>query len=180
MDNRAPSMLRSTLIGGALFGFLGGLPIVGGLNCLCCSLFVAGGFLAAFLYSKECAAVGMEFKPGNGALVGLVAGLFYAITTSIISGIARMLMPTDPEQMIDMLEQVGVPPESLDVAATWIESSTGIMGILFGFFVALLLAAVFSTIGGLIGGAVFKTQPQPPASPPADAPPPAPPAPPVQ
>jgi len=180
MDNHAPSMLRSTLIGGTVFGFLGGIPIVGGLNCLCCSLFVAGGFLAAFLYSKECAAAGVEFKPGNGALIGLVAGLFYSVTTAIVSGIVSMLMPTDPEQMIDMMEQMGVPPESLDIAAKWMESSTGIMGLIFGFFIALLLAAIFSTIGGLIGGAVFKVQPQPPESPTAQAPPPAPPAPPME
>ena len=176
MDNRAPSMLKSTLIGGALFsGFVSGLPVVGALNCACCALVVGGGFLAAYLYSKECSGAGVAFKPGNGALIGLVAGLFYAIVASIVSGIVRLIMPTDPDQIIDMLEQAGVPSESIDIAAKWIESSTGIMGLIFGFFIALLLAAIFSTIGGLIGGAAFKVEPPPPV-PPAQQPTPPPPS----
>jgi len=175
MDNRAPSMLKSTLIGGALFGFLGGLPVVGALNCACCALFVGGGFLAAYLYSKECSGAGVAFKPGSGALVGLVAGLFYSVVTTIVSGIVRLIMPTDPDQMIDMLEQAGLPPESMDIAAKWIEGSTGFMGLIWGFFISLLLAAVFSTVGGLIGGAAFKVEP-PPAAPPAQQPTPPPPS----
>jgi hypothetical protein len=171
-------MLKSTLIGGALFGFFGGLPYIGALNCACCALFVGGGFLAAYLYSKECSGAGIAFKPGNGAVVGLVAGLFYAIVTSIVSAIVGQFGP-DPEekiaQAVDAMEQMGIPPESIDIASKWIESSTGFMGFVLGFFFALLLAAIFSTIGGLIGGAAFKVQPPPPA-PPAQQPTPPPPS----
>jgi hypothetical protein len=168
-------MLKSTLIGGALFGFLGGLPVVGALNCACCALFVGGGFLAAYLYSKECKGVGVAFKPGNGALVGLVAGLFYAVVTSIVGGIVKLIIPTDPEQVIDIMEQMGMPPENIDMAAKFIEGSTGFMGLIVGFFLSLLLAAIFSTVGGLIGGAAFKVEPPPPA-PPAQQPTPPPPS----
>jgi hypothetical protein len=165
-------MLKATLIGGALFGFLGGLPLVGALNCACCALFVAGGFLAAYLQSKECSRAGVEFRAGNGAVVGLVSGLFYSIASAITSGIVSLIAPVDPEQMIEMMEQFGVPSESIDMAARFMEGSGGILGALLGFFVTLLIAALFSTIGGLIGAAVFKVEP-PPAPPAAQTPPPA-------
>lgn len=174
MDSRAPSMLKATLIGGALFGFLGGLPFIGALNCACCALFVAGGFLASYLQSKECSAAGVEFKPGSGAVVGLVSGLFYAIASTIVSGIVGLFFRPDPEQMIEMFEQFGMPSDSIDMAAKFMEGSTGLIGVLIGFFFTLLIAAVFSTIGGLIGGAVFKVEP-PPAPPAAQSPPPEPP-----
>jgi hypothetical protein len=165
-------MLKATLIGGALFGFLAGLPLI---SCLCCALMMAGGFLASYLYSKECQGVGVEFRAGNGALVGLVAGLFYAIANAITSGIVNLIARPDPEEMIEMMEQFGVPPESIDMASKWIESSGGITGIVLGFFIALILAAIFCTIGGLIGGSVFKVTPPPPAPPAAQTPPPPPP-----
>ena len=179
MDNRAPSMLKSTLIGGALFGFLGGLPLVGALNCLCCSLVVAGGFLAAYLYSKECRDSGFGFRPGNGAVVGLVAGLFYSIVSSIVSAIARLITGTDTQQVVDQvvegMEQSGAPPETIDTVVRVVELLTGSTGFIFLFFILLIVAAVFSTIGGLIGGAAFKVAPPPPA-PPAQQPTPPPPS----
>ncbi len=76
MDKTAPSMLKATMIGGLTAGFVGGVPIIGAVNVCCCALVIAGGFLAAFLYSNECKSHGVEFRAGNGALVGLVAGLF--------------------------------------------------------------------------------------------------------
>jgi len=173
MDSRAPSMLKPTLIGGVAFGIASAIPILNFANCLCCSLVIASGFLAAFLYSKECRNAGAEFRAGGGALVGLVAGLFYALASTVVSA----LMPKpDPEEMIEMMEQFNVPPESIDMMSRFMEGSSGVMGILIGFFVTLLIAAIFSTLGGLIGGAVFKVLPPeaPPADPTGTAPPPPP------
>jgi hypothetical protein len=166
-------MLKATLIGGAAFGFLAGLPIIGALNCACCALVVAGGFLAAFLYSKECSAAGVEFRSGSGALVGLVAGLFYAGTAAVVGGVINLVSPFDPEEAIATMEQYGMPPENIDMAMRVAEFFTGVTGIILLFFFWLLVAAVFSTIGGLIGGAVFKVEP-PPAPTAGQAPPPPP------
>jgi len=167
MDNQSPSMLRSTVIGGGLFGLAAGLPLVGALNCFCCALIVAGGFLAAFLYSKECSAQGFTFRPGNGALVGLVAGLFYAVGASITAALSSMIFGgPDVDAIIDQMEQASAPPEFIDTTIQVMEMMEGPTGILVQFFASLLLAAVFSTIGGLIGGAVFKIE-TPPAAPPS-------------
>jgi hypothetical protein len=162
-------MLKSTLIGGALFGFIGAIPVLNVINCACCALVVAGGFLASYLYSKECRGQGVEFRAGGGALVGLVAGLFYAITQTIIDGIVKMIWPVDVEQALEMAEQFGAPPESLEIMSKFLEGSGTFIGLIIGFFVILLIAAVFSTIGGLIGGAVFKVTPAAPPSEPTTA-----------
>ena len=162
MDNAAPSMLKATLIGGGAAGVAGAIPVVNYLNCLCCALVIAGGFLAAYLYSKDCGAAGVEFRPGSGALVGLVAGLFYAIAATIVGVILRPFM-AEPniEEIVEALEQANFDPAAIDAGIEWIELVLSPIGILFVFFATLLAAAVFSTIGGLIGGAVFKVEPPP-------------------
>ncbi len=166
MNGSPPSMLKPALIGGAVFGLLAGIPLVGALNCLCCSLVMGGGFLASFLYSKECRAVGAEFRPGNGAMVGLVAAPFYAIVGTIVSGVFQMLMGGSIMEQLEQARQMGaeIPPEVEEFFAS---SGTALL-IGAGFLITLVLAAVFSTIGGAIGGAVFKVEP------PAAAPPPPP------
>jgi len=165
MDNK-PSMLKATMIGGLSFGVAGAIPLINMLNCLCCALIIAGGFLAAFLYSKECSAAGVEFRPGNGALIGLVAGLFYSVANAFTGGlVAAVFGGPDIEQMRDMFEQFDLPPEAMDTALRFMETSGSFIGIMIAFFFTLLFAAIFSTIGGLIGGAVFKVEPPPPASP---------------
>jgi hypothetical protein len=173
MDNRAPEILKSSLLAGGVFGIAGGLPLLGYLNCACCSLMVGSGFMAAWLYSRECSRRGAAFHAGGGAWVGLVSGLFYTLAAMIVTGLQRLLGGApDPDEVAEAMEtleqglqQFGVTAEQLDAAAAWAERMQGPMGIVLGFCVTLLLAAVFSTVGGLIGGAVFKVEP-PPASPP--------------
>jgi len=162
MDSESPSMLKPTLIGGGVAGLIGGLPLIGALNCLCCSLVVAGGFLASYLYSKECRVQGTEFRAGSGALVGLVAGMFYALVTVIISGVVNALTGASVAQAIEQIESMGqqIPPEAEPVIE-FMTNSSPILLMVMGFFLWLLIAAVFSTIGGLIGGAVFKVEPPP-------------------
>ena len=163
--DRSPSMLKATMIGGLSAGFVGAVPLVGIVNLCCCALVISGGFFAAFLYSNECKSLGVEFRAGNGAMVGLVAGLFYSLATTVFAGIVQLLMPTDIDEMLEMLEGFDLPPEAVETATRFAEGSTGIVGMMIGFFFWLVVAAVFSTIGGLIGGAVFKVEP--PAAPPA-------------
>jgi hypothetical protein len=95
--------------------------------------------------------------------------MFYAIVNVIVDGIVKKIWPVDIDEIIDIMEQFGVPQESIDMAMPFIEGSDTFMGMMIGFFIVLLLAAVFSTIGGLIGGAVFKVTPEaeaPPGEPP--------------
>jgi hypothetical protein len=152
-----PSILKPTLIGGAVFGLLGGLPIISALNVCCCALVMGGGFLAAYLHSNDCKSLGAEFRAGGGAKVGLVAGVFYWLVSSIIQGLAKLVLPgPDFDEILDQAESSGAPPELLDAMEQVFEVLGGAGGVVLMLGASLVLALVFSTIGGLIGGAVFK------------------------
>ena len=188
MDNK-PSMIKATAIGGFAAAILSSIPIVECLNFACCSLLIGGGFLAAFLYSRDVAAVGGTFTVGNGALVGLVAAVFYAIGDAIAKAIRVLVFSWSPAEQWEMIreqmeEQGNLPPEALDMLdkiSDFIANFGDTVLILLAAIFSLVLAAIFCTVGGLIGGAVFKKEAAPPAAPPAVPPmtPPAPPAPPA-
>ena len=155
-----PQMLKSTLIGGVIFGVWAAIPFLGAVNCLCCALVIGAGFLASYLYSKECRAAGVEFRPGNGALIGLVAGVFYSIASTMVSIPVKALMPQmDMGEILNQMRDADVPPAVISFVDSFLQGSVGLMGIIIGFFMTLLIAAIFSTIGGLIGAAVFKVTP---------------------
>ena len=141
MNDQSPSMLKPTLIGGSVFGVLGAIPIV---NCACCLLMMGGGFLASFLYSKVCQPAGVAFRAGTGAVVGLVAGFFYSIVAGVLTGVFTMIKggpsPEDIDRLYEMFEQFNLPPEAVDNAMRWIEGSSSLLGVIFGFFVTLLVA----------------------------------------
>ena len=173
--NEAPSMLKPALISGVAFGVAGSIPVVNWINCACCALIIGCGFLAAFLYSKECRAAGFAFRPGNGATVGLVSGLIYGVVSGILGGrINAAFGVGDWEEVIEQIEMSGadIDPAVLEQVSNFMESSGGLMLILIGLFFALLFGAIFATIGGLIGGSVFKVEPQAPVQEQAPPPPP--------
>lgn len=174
MDNSSPSMLRSTLLAGALFGALGGIPFV---RCACCLLVVACGFLAAYLYSGQCREKGAAFRPGMGALVGLIAGAFYAVASTLVGGVSTALVGhPDVRWILEQFSQMpNVPPEAQDQIDKTLEQlsqySFSVLDLVGTFFKSILVGAIFSTVGGLIGGALFKVEPVAPpplaGSPPA-------------
>jgi Na+-driven multidrug efflux pump len=161
-------MLKATLIGGGVAGVASAIPVVNFLNCFCCALVIGGGFLAAFLYGKECAAAGVAFRGGNGAMVGLVSGLFFALAVTVVGSMLQLALPQpDPGEMVEALRQVmDVPPEAEDYIYQWMSGGFSLGKALLGFFFNLLIGVLFGVVGGLIGGAVFKVEPPPPAAPP--------------
>jgi tetrahydromethanopterin S-methyltransferase subunit G len=159
-----PSMLKPALIGGSSAGFAAGLPMVGALNCACCALIVAGGFLASFLYSKACANAGVEFRAGKGAGLGLFAGLFYAVVSTVVSAIFNRVDADAVDRMMEALDRPDIPPEFADGFVRFMELIASPIGILIAFLIGLVLASIFSTLGGLIGGSVFKVEAAPPSS----------------
>lgn len=177
MDNR-PGMLMPAMIGGFVFGTLAGVPFIG---CLCCALMAGAGFLAAFLYSKKCSAAGVEFRAGQGALVGLTSAPFYAVAAAFVSSLFRLAMPTSPEdidRMVEGFEQADLPPETVESITKVVEAlSGGGSGFVISLLFSLIVGAIFATLGGLLGGSVFKVAPapmQPPGAPPPPPPPPSP------
>jgi len=167
MERSTPSVWMPALIGGAVFGVAGAIPILNFLNCLCCALVIGSGFLAAFLYSKECRKTNTAFGGGGGAKVGVLAGVFYTVFGSIVQWIIGLITGAtfDFEEAIAQIESnPQIPPETADSIIRVLESiGSGGMWLLLP--VSLVIALIFATVGGLIGGAVFKVEPAAPSEP---------------
>ena len=170
MDDRSPNMLRPTLIAGALFGALSAVPFLSLVNCACCALVWGCGLFAAWLYSDACRGQGVAFRPATGAVVGLIAGAFYALAQTVTDAVFKIAVG-DPAArwLIGVVEALPNVPDDrrdmmLDALRQAAEAKVTVPALLMGFFLAVLLAAVFSTLGGLIGGALFKVQPGPAAT----------------
>src|SRR4029078_9751052 len=74
--------VQPALLGGLFMGVLSALPIIGVGNCCCCLWVIGGGVVAAYLLQQSQQA---PLTPGDGAIVGLMAGLFGAVIDGVIS-----------------------------------------------------------------------------------------------
>jgi hypothetical protein len=160
MDKSRPGILKPALISGLVFGFLGGAPFVGILNCACCSLILSAGFVAAFLHSRDCRSLGLGFDAMAGLKVGLLAGLFYALGDTITSTITGLLFhEAATKWILEILEEIPeVPQKVLDQIGYGLERGVvATMG--WDLITNLGFGILFATIGGLIGGAAFKSDP---------------------
>ncbi len=171
MDERSPDLLRPTLTAGVLFGAVGAIPFLNLINCACCILVVGCGFVAARLYGGQCRRDGVAFQPGTGAMVGLIAGAFYAMTETLLETAIQLTIGNPAARaMLSVLDSLpGLTSENRDSLEQMMRQSAdatpSVGTFVVSFFVMVLIAAVFSTIGGLIGGTVFRYSPPPPTAP---------------
>jgi len=181
MDQQAPSMLKPALISGIAFGVAGAIPVINWINCACCALIIGCGFFAAYLQSQQFKVAGVEFRGGNGALVGLASGVVYGVVTGILSSLLTMLFGVgDLSRIVEQMDEFGsVDPEIMNQVTRLMESTGPALMLFAGVFFSVLFGAIFASIGGLIGGSVFKVEPTQPIGgesvpPPVEPPPPPP------
>ncbi|HEY6212501.1 MAG TPA: hypothetical protein VIW45_09460 [Vicinamibacterales bacterium] len=146
------SYTRPALIGGAALGVLSGLPIVSAVNTCCCLWVLSGGVLAAYLLQQDHDA---PITLGDGALVGLLAGLFGALVMLVVSIPVTLLMEPFQRQFIaGILERFeNIPPELRDRLMSGGFTALRIFG---QFVISLVAGAIFATLGGVIGAAIFQ------------------------
>lgn len=146
---------KSSLIGGLVIGVLSALPVISAGNLCCCLWVVTGGIVASYLLQQERTE---PITPGDGALVGLLAGIAGAVVHLLLSIPLAMLMAPMQRRMIEQLVNRGsIPPEWQDLFAS---AAGGGLGLTIGFLLMLFVGSIFATLGGLLGAAVFrKTQP---------------------
>jgi hypothetical protein len=142
-------------------GVLSALPIIAAGNICCCLWVVSGGAIAAYLLQQNMAT---PITPGDGALVGLLAGLIGALVQTVLSiPIDLMVGPMQRELVTRILDMAGtMPPEMRDMIERAGRRSQMLPFMIIGRFVALFfglcIGAIFSTLGGLIGAMIFKKQ----------------------
>jgi len=182
-------MLKPALIGGVVAGVASSLPKIGWLlNCCCCALVIGGGVLASYLYIKDSP---VKVTAGEGAMVGLLAGVFCALTMSLLSIPMSMLSGGPAGQLAEARPFLDrLPPEWRGPLETAIRQQAlrgfSVIGFLFGLMFSLFTFGLFSTAGGALGVSFFEKRtgggdgpypppPYPPPPSPSYEPPPPPP-----
>lgn len=161
MDTKAPSMLLPAAIAGGSLGFLSGLPYS---SCGCCLWAAGAGFLAAFLYSKNCRDAGAEFDTGKGGVLGLLTGAIFGIAGSLVAGTMTIMQgELDAEALREGIENnpMITDPEAAAQAAQMIESVGPMFFVLLIALIWIVLGVLFGAIGGLFGGMAFKVEAAP-------------------
>ena len=158
--------VKPALIGGVLLGLLSVIPFVSALNVCCCLWAILGGMLASHLYFKNSP---VPATPGDGAIVGALAGLFGALVAIIIGiPISYAMGPTMRNLLLSLAENMD--PQQAQMMRRQLELSGGdsILPVIINQLVLGFLLIIFSVIGGLIGTALFEkrkggaTPPPPP------------------
>ena len=153
-----------------VIGVLSALPVINLANC-CCAWILFGGALAAYLMQQGHPE---PIMVGDGAIVGLLAGVVGAFVWVVASvPIAVAMGPFQSAMTQDMLRNASdLPPELRAFFERFSGAPTIGIGLLFGFFVMLVISTLFGMLGGLFGALMFrKSQPPiiPPPIPPASA-----------
>ena len=110
-----------------------------------------------FLQQNDPAPIG----PGDGALVGFLAGVAGAFIYLVLSIPINILLAPMEQMMLDRLSQMSdqMPADFRSYMSGPIGSSIRLM---IGFMFMLCVGSVFSTLGGLLGSALFRKKPAAP------------------
>jgi hypothetical protein len=134
-----------------VLGVLSALPIVAFGNICCCLWVISGGAVAAYALQQR---QPTRITPGEGALVGLLAGLIGTFVYVLLSVPINLLMAPFERQLVERLATFGnMPPEFRD----YVNRPAGLraVGILLDFVIRFFIDGIFSTIGGLLGAVIF-------------------------
>jgi hypothetical protein len=142
---------QPALFGGLFLGVLSVLPFVNIANC-CCLWVIGGGVLAAYLLQQNHP---FPITLGDGAFVGLLAGLIGAVVYGVLSVPVNLLMGPLQQRMVeDILRRSrDLPPEMHDLFTGY---AAGAAGMVIGFILMFVISVIFATLGGLLGAAIFK------------------------
>lgn len=160
MNTQRPQMLMPALIGGLLSGVLTAIPFV---SCLCCLWVIGGGLLAAYLLSKDSP---VSLKTGDGAIVGVFAGIIGAILNTIVS-IPFNAMMRNNETMKALLDRMSEYVQDLPAGMEGLLESgpfggnVSIAWTLLILVVSMVIFSAFSLLGGIIGVSIFKKKSDP-------------------
>ena len=158
-----PAKLQPALLGGVTIGVLSALPVINLANC-CCAWILFGGALAAYLMQQNHPE---PIQTGDGAIVGLLAGVIGAFVWVIVSVPISVAMAPFQSEMAAraMRDAAAMAPELRAIFENMSGAPAIGIGLVFGFFVMLCVSTVFGLIGGLFGALMFKKN-QPPVIPP--------------
>jgi uncharacterized protein YqgC (DUF456 family) len=160
-----PAKTQPALLGGLVIGVLSALPVISLANC-CCAWILFGGALAAYLMQQNHPE---PVNAGDGAIVGLLAGIVGAFVWLVLFIPMTMIMSPFQSSMIQrMLSRSNdMPPEFRAMLESLAAGGGGVgIGVIFFFFVMLFVSSFFGMFGGLFGALLFRKNTPPPPPPP--------------
>ena len=165
-----PKKLVPSALGGLFIGVLSALPLVSLANC-CCLWIVGGGYLAAYVMQQDHPA---SITAVDGAIVGLLAGVFGAVVFTIVVVPIDLLMGPLQAQVLRRLLSASsdMPPglrEMLENVAA--ARSSLVFASVVRFVPMFLVGVVFAPIGGILAAVFSRRKPRPPEPPPPPVPP---------
>ncbi|HUR32369.1 MAG TPA: hypothetical protein VM032_01145 [Vicinamibacterales bacterium] len=144
--------LQPAVLGGVVTGVLSALPIVSAGNFCCCLWVVTGGLLASYLLQQN---QSDAISAADGAIVGLLAGIFGATISFALSIPIGMLVGPVERQVLSRLRELSGNAEP----STPFGSSLGLFGAItfriVAFVLMLVVASIVSTVAGVVGAALF-------------------------
>jgi hypothetical protein len=160
MNELKQGMLVPALIGGGLAGLLTAIPFV---NCLCCIWIIGGGMLAAYLLSKNSPSA---LSTGDGAIVGIFAGLVAAVVDTIVS-IPFDALFSNVAAMDEVMQMISGYLEEMPVLVSQLleKMMSGefyLPLVLLGLVINAVIFSAFCALGGIIGVSLFKKKDIPP------------------
>jgi hypothetical protein len=150
---RKPDLLKPTLVAGLVFGFLAAIPVA---NCCCCLWWSLAGWLATYLFSREAARTGYPVRLADGALLGLIAGLFGGFTATIFDLLVEALLGDRMREwcmgMLNSMPRDASTGPMIDNLQRMFEegSQTGVIGMIFKLFLNLFFFSLFATVAGVL------------------------------
>jgi hypothetical protein len=148
MDNK----MKPAIIGGIVVGLLSAIPFVNLVNLCCCFWALLGGAIATNLYVKASPA---PVKPGDGAVLGLMAGVVGALIYIVIGIPLGILLGATMLSLITNFME-SVDPRQAELMRAQMQAGQSIVThIIRGLFSAFILL-IFSTLGGLLGVPIFE------------------------
>jgi len=153
-----PPRLQPAIFGGLFIGVLSALPLINIANC-CCLWVIGGGVLATYLMQQNHP---YPISAADGALVGLLAGLFGGILWALLSIPVEMMMAPFQQRLFDRI--LSSNPDIPDETRSMLQHmSVGGIATAFKLVFSVAVGLVFGMLGGLLGVALFRKKDVPPA-----------------
>lgn len=150
-----PSKQQSIILGGVVAGLLS-TSYLGLINLLCCAGVIIGALVAVWHYTDT---HGLTIPAGQGAVIGLLAGLVGTVISLILNYILiEMGIRSDQAITQFILNTFGsnMPPEQYDAMVEQMNADLTLSAYLANGLFAAVVSLVFGAIGGAIGASVFK------------------------
>lgn len=151
---------QSILLGSAVVAVLS-TSYLSFINCLCCLGVIAGAMVAVWHYTQTNQ---LTIKPGEGAVMGLMAGLIGAVIALVLNYILMQIgIRHDAALLNAMLDmfQDSLPPEQYDELVRQRDEPTTLGSYLTSGMIGVAVSAIFGAVGGAIGAALFKKGAEP-------------------